>query len=126
MLDNFSVGAFLPHSGFKWTIPVSNGPFRRQSQLNFGAGSVHFEFGSTECLGFVVVLPFSHLARGTRGTRGTPPTTSSTQRRITKTSEMLSLLPTKPRAWVAVALRPNGVESKNLSKHGQGSLAGPL
>ena len=126
MLDNFSVGAFLPHSGFKWTIPVSNGPFRRQSQLNFGAGSVHFEFGSAECLGFVVVLPFSHLARGTRGTRGVHPTTSSTQRRIAKTSEILTLLPAKPRAWVAVGPSAEWCKIQHLSKHGQGSLAGPL
>jgi hypothetical protein len=61
MLDNFSVGAFLPHSGFKWTIPVSNGPFRRQSQLNFGAGSVHFEFGSADYLASPCSSP--HLAR---------------------------------------------------------------
>ena len=56
MLDNFSVGAFLPLSGSKWAIPVSNGPFRRQSQLNFGAGSVHVEFGSADYLGLAVLL----------------------------------------------------------------------
>ncbi len=54
MLDNFFLGAFLSLSVPKCTLPTPN-------SIEFGAGKVHFWFGSADCL--ASRCPSPHLAR---------------------------------------------------------------
>ena len=96
-----------------------NRPFRRQTRLNLAPEVSILGFGSAECRGLAVLLR----------TWREEPTRLHNDELPLRNYFLTLLLP--PSLLSRVRCGPSafckrGAESSNLSKHGQGSLAGPL